>query len=100
MYCDHLIKEVILNTRMHMTVYSIDPIFFQSSTMNIVEDEQLITSTKFDKWKEYIFVSCICVIIFSCFCTPIIIYATSGDVTSLTELGIDEIDLDNCTEQV
>ena len=85
---------------MHMTVYSIDPIFFQSSTMNIVEDEQLITSTKFDKWKEYIFVSCICVIIFSCFCTPIIIYATSGDVTSLTELGIDEIDLDNCTQQV
>ena len=46
---------------------------------------------------EIVTVSCICGILFGCLCTPIIIYATSSDVPSIT--GI-ELDIGNCSQEV
>ena len=68
-----------------------------------VEDEMnafMASNYEYKKIAEIIIVSCVCGIIFSCFCTPIIIYATSSDVTPSTELRIDEFDIDNCSQQV
>jgi len=52
------------------------------------------------KITEITVVSCICGVIFCIFCAPIIIYATSDDITPMIELGIDWIDIVNCTQQV
>ncbi|XP_065914487.1 uncharacterized protein [Dysidea avara] len=68
-----------------------------------VEDEMnafMASNYEYKKIAEIIIVSCVCGIIFSCFCTPIIIYATSSDVTPSTELRIDEFDIDNCSQQM
>ena len=52
------------------------------------------------KKAEVIFVTCVFILVFGCFCIPIIIYATSSDVTPITELGIIELEIDNCLQQV
>jgi len=61
------------------------------------ETKALVINSKCKKIPEICFVSCVCAVIFSCFCVPIIIYVTSSDVT---ELGIDQLNIDNCSKQV
>ena len=48
------------------------------------------------KKAEAVFVTCVFVFVFGYFCIPIIIYATSSDVT---ELGID-FDIVSCVQEV
>ena len=48
---------------------------------------------------EIIFIIGVCLFVFCCFSIPIIIYATSSDVTPRQEFDI-EIDVDNCPQQV
>ena len=54
---------------------------------------------KMDKKGEVIFVICVFSFVLCCFSIPIIIYATSSDVTPRQDIGI-EIDVDNCPQQV
>ena len=48
---------------------------------------------------EVILVICVFSFVVCCFSIPIIIYATSSDVTPSQDIGI-EIDVDNCPQQV
>ena len=52
-----------------------------------------------NKKGEVAFVICVFLFVFCCFSVPIIIYATSSDVTPRQDIGID-IDVDNCPQQV
>ena len=52
-----------------------------------------------NKKTEIILVICVFLFVFCCFSIPIVIYATSSDVTPRQDIGID-IDVDNCPQQV
>jgi len=47
---------------------------------------------------EIIFVTCVFLFVICCFSVPIIIYATSSDVTPSQEIGVD-IDVENCPQR-
>jgi len=49
---------------------------------------------------EVIFVTCVFIFVIGCFCIPVIIYVTSSDVVPLTELGIIDLEVDDCLQQV
>lgn len=48
---------------------------------------------------EIIFIIGVCLFVSCCFSVPIVIYATSSDVTPSQDFDI-EIDVDNCPQQV
>ena len=52
-----------------------------------------------NKKGEVIFIILVFLFVFCCFSVPIIIYATSSDVTPSLDIGV-EIDVDNCQQQV
>jgi len=49
---------------------------------------------------EIIFVTCVFLFVICCFSVPIIIYATSSDVTPSQEIEVDMIGVENCPQQV
>ena len=52
-----------------------------------------------NKKGEIIFAICVFLFVFCCSSIPIIIYATSSDVTPRQDIGV-EIDINNCPQQV
>ena len=85
------------------TGFTLPFIFLRILNMDATEDkvDEMKSLVKSDfnckKIPEICFVSSVCGVIFSCFCVPIIIYVTSSDVK---ELGIDQLNIDNCSQQV
>ena len=65
---------------------------------DLVKVTSLMERINKKKAAEIIIVGCICGVIFGCFCIPIIIYATSDDV-SATQISETDIEL-NCSQQV
>ena len=68
--------------------------------MGAIEYQVDKVTSNYKRILEILFVSFVCGIIFICFCIPIIIYATSSDVTPIADLEIDDLDIDNCSQQV
>ena len=54
---------------------------------------------KLKKTAEVILVVCVFSFVVCCFSIPIIIYATSSNVTLSQDIGV-EIDVDDCSQQV
>ena len=71
--------------------------------MSSTEDDKLLKyNMNNKKILEITFVGCVCGVILCIFCVPIIVYATSDDITPITELLNDtlNVEIDNCTQQV
>jgi len=63
------------------------------------DSDAVCTIVNIKKKAKIAFVICVVLFVFGCFCIPIVIYATSSDITPIKELGI-EFDIDTCTQQV